>query len=187
MNRPLILLLTCLTTNAAMAGEPASAANAAIPTSYKNILRFETRPHKRQYGAFDAVVPAGWAYDADTKLYTPPKSQLPPNGTLIGFSSMRISTTCAGTCADKDWASIIERKVQDYRDKGYHIERDERPTPDHRLVVSKHADKRTYARFFSKSGANRYFVCEAEVDRFAAAAEAAFDAACAALVIHDWK
>jgi len=187
MTRSFMLLLFLLSAPAVHASSPADAANAAVPASYKDILRFESKAHKRQYGAFNAVVPVGWSFDPDTHSYTPPPTLLPPHGKRIGFSSVRIWTTCAGTCADKDWTAVIEQKVQEYRDKGYTIERDETPASGQRLVVSKHADKRIYARFFSKKGGHRYFVCEAEVDRFSTTAEAAFEAACAALTIHDWQ
>jgi hypothetical protein len=181
------MMLVLLAARSAAASDPTALANAAVPPEYRRILSFELKAHSHKYGSFDAIVPSGWRYDPDTQTYTPPPTQLPPHGKLIGFSSMRISSTCAGTCADKDWASVIDKKVQEYRDKGYAIERDETPKPGQRLLVSKHADKRIYARFFSKSGGNRYFVCEAEVDRFAEAAEAAFDAACTSLIIHNWQ
>ncbi len=179
-------ILLALLTGPAHA-DPAAAANAAVPSSHRSILRFELKTHKRSFGSFDAVVPAGWSYDDATFTYSPPKEHLPPKDERIGFSTIRIWTTCAGTCADKDWSAIIEKKVQEYRDKGYTIERDETPATGQRLVVSKHADKRIYARFFSKEGGGRYFLCEAEIDRFAQAAEPAFVAACAGLKIHDWK
>lgn len=187
MTRPYILLLSLLTAQTAHAGDPAAAANAAVPESYKRILSFELKSHKQDYGSFDAVVPTGWRYDPDTQTYSPPVTLLPPHGKLIGFSSVRISTTCAGTCADKNWADVIDKKASEYKDKGYLIERDEMPSPGQRLVVSTHADKRIYARFFSKPGASRYFLCEAEVDRFAQAAQGAFEAACSSLIIHDWR
>ncbi len=186
MTRLVPVLLLTLFSLPALA-DPAAAANAAVPASHRDILRFELKPHKREYGGFSVVVPSGWSYDEATHSYSPPESQLPPEGKRIGFSVVRVWTTCAGTCADKDWGAVIEKKVQENRDKGYAIERDETSASGQRLVVSRHADKRIYARFFSKQGGHRYFLCEAEVDRFAQAAESAFEAACAGLVIHDWR
>jgi hypothetical protein len=158
-----------------------------VPESHRDLLRFELKRHEREYGGFSAVVPAGWSYDSATHTYSPPKEQLPPLSKRIGFSSLRIWTTCAGTCKPKDWAAVIEQKVQEIRDKGYLIERDEAPAPGQRLVVSKHADKRIIVHFFSRPDGSRYFLCEAEVDRFATPALPAFEAACRGLVIEDWR
>ena len=187
MTRLLRALLVLMASTPAMASAPVATANAAVPASHQSILKFELKAHSRQYGSFDAVVPTGWRYDPETQTYSPPVTQLPPKGKLIGFSSIEVWTSCAGTCQSKDWAAVIEGKASQYKDKGYTIERDETPAPGVRLVVSKHADKRIFSRFFSKSGAKRYFMCEAQVDRFAEAAEAAFEAACASLVIRDWN
>lgn len=169
------------------ASEVVTAANGQVPASHREILRFEVKDSGRKYGAFEAIVPANWPYDEATSSYTPHPDHLPPMNRLLGFSAVRIHTSCAGTCADKDWAGLIETKVLDITDKGYVIESDTTSRPGHRLVISKHPDKRIYTHFFWKDGGHRYFLCEAEVDGLLAPAAEAFKTACSGLVIQDWE
>jgi hypothetical protein len=166
--------------------DPVGAANARVPEPYADILVFRSAMHKRAFGSFEAVVPSGWSLDPDTGTYFPPSALLPPESKRMGYTTLRVVSTCAGTCSSKDWGSVIQAKVEEYKAKGYTTERDETPAAGERLLVSRHADKRILARFFSKPGASRYFVCEAEVDHTAQATEAAFEAACAGLVILGW-
>ena len=169
------------------AEQVAAQANAQVPEVLKDILRFETKPSGREFGAFDAIVPAGWPHDKATSTYAPHPDQLPPHNNRLGYSSVRAHTTCAGTCEPKDWDALIESKIQAITDKGYTIEQNTTLDPGRREVIAKHPDKRIYAYFFSQPDANRYFVCEAEVDGLLSQASQAFQTACSGMVIHDWK
>jgi hypothetical protein len=172
---------------ASPATDVAAKSNGQVPEALRDILRFEVKPSGREFGAFDAIAPAGWPYDKDTSSYSPHLDQLPPFNNRLGYSSVRVHTSCSGPCADKDWAALVQSLVQELVDKGYAIESDTTPSEGRRVVVSAHPDKRIHSYFFWQAGGHRYFVCEAEVDGLLAQATSAFQTACDGLVIHDWK
>ena len=169
------------------AQQVAAQVNALVPASHREILRFEVKQSGREFGAFEAIVPAAWPHDSATSTYAPHPDHLPPHNNQLGYSSVRVHTTCAGTCAAKDWERLIEQKVRALIERGYTIEEDTQTSPGQRVVISKHPDKRIYSYYFFEPQGHRYFVCEAEVDGLLSSAANAFQAACAGLIIHDYR
>jgi hypothetical protein len=163
---------------AAPAITPASV-NSLVPAALAGKLTFATRELTDQFDfKFTAAMPAGWVQDDGFASLHP--ADEPSFG-----SAMRISKTCAGACAPKDWAAVTQK--EEFASLSEAKLLGDKATPTSRLVIAE-TDKVTVVKYaWWTADASRYAVCAASLKAPYREAVQAFAKACQAVTVIDGK
>jgi len=157
-----------------MKGADPTAANAAVPAELKGKLEFEAT-HDAKHGVA-WVKPKGWTEGVI------PGTVKPPEDANFGFmTKYGVGTNCDGTCEPKDWAAVADKVDFAQLATAGKVERDDKRDGGRTMVVAI-GDRRDLVMAWWKQGASHYVSCHVTLDKEAAPAAAAFEAACQATV-----
>ena len=163
----------------AKAEKAVAGVNGLVPEALKGKLEFTAvLDAEKQYAV---VRPKGW----DQKGL--PGRVTPPDAAGLGFmTALWTGSNCDGSCEKKDWAAVADKvDFAQLKGQSFTTVKDEKRDGG-RLLVAR-SDDRAYVVWAQwKPDARRYFVCRATLDKEAAAALPAFEAACAALRVVSW-
>lgn len=191
MDQKLILLSICLAAcNKSDDAKPAPAAavaldvagvNALVPAELKAALVFEelTLEERKGKRTFTFAAPKGWTQES--KML---QNVRPPKEPDLGFfTKFGVSSECAGVCEPKDWAAVSDQKLFS-QFAGGTIQKDEKTATSRLMIAEKGAS--TYVVYaWWKDGAERYYTCDAALEKPVAAAAPAFAKACQAVAVKD--
>jgi hypothetical protein len=163
------------------AAKPTDTATVAalVPPALATKLKFERREMRDQFDdTFSVLAPADWKQEEGFATLKPP-------GEDAWGSSMRISSDCAGSCVEKDWAAVTDKEEFARMREGEVVA--DTKTPTSRLMIAK-TDKVTAVKYaWWEISATRYAVCSASLKEPYRDAAPAFLKACqsAKVTSHD--
>jgi len=157
--------------------------NRLVPVDLKESLKFTVAAQKGDHTV--GLVPEGWV----------PGDILPgvlkPRDLSAGsVTSFRIDHNCDGMCEPKDWPPVVQKVDVDGMKTGGEVKLDEAKDGERVVIVKGEWGGKprvliTVARWNAK--ASRYFACRVDLDGSYAEAADAFEKACRAFVITDWR
>ena len=157
--------------------------NRLVPAELKDTLKFTVAAQKGDHTV--GLVPEGWATGDILPNVVKPKDLAAGSVT-----SYRIDHNCDGMCEPKDWAAVVQMVDIEGMKTGGVVKLDEAKDGERVMVVKGEwgGGPRvliTVARWNAK--ASRYFACRVDLDGTWVQAADAFEKACRAFVITDWR
>lgn len=143
----------------AFAGDPAAAANAKIPTTYKDDLKFVGVTLLEE--KVKAVVPSTWVAQS-----TPKGSYEPPEAYFLGRESeFRIGVLCGPSCKPvEDWTEVLDEAFfKEMNSWSWKKLREEKSLTQRFLTAKAPNGVVQVVRVISAPGGDRAFYCKARL------------------------